>query len=730
METPINNPYPGATSLQSGRQELLVGRRDDVENFVKMVQSRRLVELTAPSGLGKSSLLEAGLIPALDSLGYVAVVVRDWADIVGDDDVPSQYVAAVRSGFKAALRPGRETSRAAHLAATLDPGLNDEELIDHLDSLCGKKLVVIFDQFEELMRDDPATADNLMLMISELINGDEWLKPFVHVISLRSEYKDELVPLERALAPGQFDLLRLEPVADVYVDAMVRVPLAAEPGIAIDEAAVDSVAALIRTVLSDPANARTHEIGLLHVQALLWLIGEVLVESRRFDGATMSARTVARRSDETPADLLRRALGTYIDQRLSGRRAGQVSADDAVADMVARVSAHLSSGGFKLIRDTDELFGLAFPRLADLGVAREASDIIARVARLWFAERAHDHAGEFVRAEDVKFDPADLADLLARGELERYVSGIGEEAMRALEVTRASFAAGSDMPAGDFWANSSNPERVVAELLYRYEIALQTMFQESLIRLTRVNRTQGRRLSLVHDGFGQPLASWGRGRLADFGTKLREVTKLSGVQVIGDVASQNPDQRCPLVEIALIDRVGWLGCNGTAHFKDLVFRHCDFKGMVFNRCVFENVTFEDCDLAGTLFFGGQIRGVLTVRNTKGASVSSNTLTFKRLDFTDATLRLDGLGGQTNVASYGIFIDDCVGGAWEIVGCAVDHVGFVGGVDSRYGLGSIARSTITHLTIAANQEQVTVDAASMLTLVSGNLDQLRRPEPPN
>ena len=46
-------------------RELLIGRADDADRFSSEVQSNRLVILTGESGVGKSSLLNAGLMQEL-----------------------------------------------------------------------------------------------------------------------------------------------------------------------------------------------------------------------------------------------------------------------------------------------------------------------------------------------------------------------------------------------------------------------------------------------------------------------------------------------------------------------------------------------------------------------------------------------------------------------------------------------------------------------------------------
>ena len=55
------NPYVGPRPLQQG--EPLHGRGAEVLELYHLLQARRIVVLHSPSGAGKSSLVQAGLIP-------------------------------------------------------------------------------------------------------------------------------------------------------------------------------------------------------------------------------------------------------------------------------------------------------------------------------------------------------------------------------------------------------------------------------------------------------------------------------------------------------------------------------------------------------------------------------------------------------------------------------------------------------------------------------------------
>ena len=67
------NPYVGPRAFTAG--ERLFGRDRELADLVDLVIAERIVLLHAPSGAGKSSLLQAGLTPRLRAEGLVVLPV-------------------------------------------------------------------------------------------------------------------------------------------------------------------------------------------------------------------------------------------------------------------------------------------------------------------------------------------------------------------------------------------------------------------------------------------------------------------------------------------------------------------------------------------------------------------------------------------------------------------------------------------------------------------------------
>ena len=68
------NPWLGLESYQEG--EILYGRDDDIRDLTQSVLNDTDTLLYGKSGIGKSSILNAGVIPAARRYGYLPVLQR------------------------------------------------------------------------------------------------------------------------------------------------------------------------------------------------------------------------------------------------------------------------------------------------------------------------------------------------------------------------------------------------------------------------------------------------------------------------------------------------------------------------------------------------------------------------------------------------------------------------------------------------------------------------------
>src|SRR3954469_12426764 len=70
------NPWPGLASFTEETRAFFHGRDEEVSELSRRVQRKLLTILFGQSGLGKTSMLRAGVVPRLRGEGYCPVYVR------------------------------------------------------------------------------------------------------------------------------------------------------------------------------------------------------------------------------------------------------------------------------------------------------------------------------------------------------------------------------------------------------------------------------------------------------------------------------------------------------------------------------------------------------------------------------------------------------------------------------------------------------------------------------
>ena len=68
--------YPGLRPFERSQSAVFHGRRDDITRLSNLVMRERLVLLFAKSGMGKTSLLQAGCAPELERQDFVPIFLR------------------------------------------------------------------------------------------------------------------------------------------------------------------------------------------------------------------------------------------------------------------------------------------------------------------------------------------------------------------------------------------------------------------------------------------------------------------------------------------------------------------------------------------------------------------------------------------------------------------------------------------------------------------------------
>jgi tetratricopeptide (TPR) repeat protein len=141
------NPWPGLVAFTEELQQFFYGRVDEADELLRRVARKNLTVLFGQSGLGKSSLLQAGLFPRLRAEGYLPVAIR--LDHAPSAPPLAEQVSATAT--RAILDAGgRSEAPEAGCGDSLWEQFHRRSLV--LETSDGQPIrpVLIFDQFEEL----------------------------------------------------------------------------------------------------------------------------------------------------------------------------------------------------------------------------------------------------------------------------------------------------------------------------------------------------------------------------------------------------------------------------------------------------------------------------------------------------------------------------------------------------------------------------------------------------
>ena len=128
VEAPQGRPYKGAESYGFQDAELFFGREQEAKQCSDLILACRVSLLYAASGAGKTSLLDARILPALEMHGWLPVRVR-----IGDDPIAATRDSVLLQAFP---QPETECACVDQLCALLgSDSLTLSEAVDRFYAL-------------------------------------------------------------------------------------------------------------------------------------------------------------------------------------------------------------------------------------------------------------------------------------------------------------------------------------------------------------------------------------------------------------------------------------------------------------------------------------------------------------------------------------------------------------------------------------------------------------------
>ncbi len=166
MNNALSTRYPGLSSFTTAQKDIFFGRKQETRDLTNLISVERAVVLFSKSGYGKTSILQAGVVPLLYGHEIVPVPIRFGTD---------------------ALLPEQHFSVQLDAAHRRFHGLDDKKAVDSSkkESAWGQVVrspfglspvrftpLLIFDQFEELftLYPEPEKRAKFILDLADLIH--------------------------------------------------------------------------------------------------------------------------------------------------------------------------------------------------------------------------------------------------------------------------------------------------------------------------------------------------------------------------------------------------------------------------------------------------------------------------------------------------------------------------------------------------------------------------------
>ncbi len=658
-------PWRGPKPMEPGDDDLLIGRQDDRDRFAHEVLTHQLVILHGESGVGKSSLLNVGLVRDLTDRGFQPIVCRDWTREADSPERPEDFVAA------------KVATELRALGISVDDAA-PQSMVEQLNTNYGELAVLVLDQFEELIRHQRPFFKRAMDWVVELNSRYD-----IHVvISLRSEYVHRLKALNAQIRPFSMSTFELE--ALTATDYIRDITASGNPGhfgstasllardAVPDPAALAITLEAIELVLGEwntiqETEFRSADVGLLHLQGALY----ALHARAKPSGSAIRAehvRQMIAAAGERHRDIFTLGLVESVARKLDLCEEACLDEDPVgsldefliagTREAVRRTVAHLSSGGFKLDREAWDLAQLALER-----ELRILSTIAPTAAERAFRNIYGLNTGAAAHAAgsvDLLSVPRTV--VAAAAGLRAPADTAEGSPLDELGIAVSPWEADPEgLSAGPMFGYPAH--EVVIEELRRFAFALEWLTTSSLIRPTSpaVNCTM---LSLIHDGFGEALEDWAASERTG---PTPALVLLTGAQ--GDVfdwVRPDPDEYWPQFDgvgrARTVVNLRWYNCRVTARFRHIVFANCDFRGTRFENCSFEGTVFINCVLDGVMFGDCDIVGPV---------VSASTAVYDQEGM--PSFRLTGLGASTRAALSHYRGEDFSGAVYSVTsGIAVTN----------------------------------------------------------
>ncbi len=235
------SPYPGLTAFQESDANRFFGRSNDIAGMVAKLRDQPLVAVVGASGVGKSSFVRAGVVPALKASGepWEVIIVR-----------PGRYPLSSLASTLESLRDTRDSDPVLEdpvFTLRSEPGMFGARLRARARRK-HTQILLFVDQHEELytLVTDPAERRAFTTCLASA--ADDPSGPLRVVVSMRSDFLDRAAEDRRFVEELTRGLVFLQPPSRAGLEEALTQPLEMV-GYSFEAGVVDS---MLETLESTP----------------------------------------------------------------------------------------------------------------------------------------------------------------------------------------------------------------------------------------------------------------------------------------------------------------------------------------------------------------------------------------------------------------------------------------------------------------------------------------------
>ncbi|MBV8199702.1 MAG: ATP-binding protein, partial [Acidobacteria bacterium] len=197
------NPYRGLEPFTADDRSVFFGRDTEIQELARRVTAQPVVIIVGPSGVGKSSLVQSGLLPALSDSNWSKVIIRPGLD---------PWLRLARGLLRLQQGDGSEPSSDDIWREVERLRLDGLESHFRMARSDNRKLIVVIDQFEEVLTTGQSLDQQLLdLLIPTPEAADDAGRI---VLTLRADFQPVLQAIPGFAARLNERLYLLSPLAE------------------------------------------------------------------------------------------------------------------------------------------------------------------------------------------------------------------------------------------------------------------------------------------------------------------------------------------------------------------------------------------------------------------------------------------------------------------------------------------------------------------------------------